>query len=242
MNEPLKTDLPETRGTTAAPALAATGALPALDDCELRARIGPLRVVHINHRGVIYREARDAQAVHLVVDGLVKLVSHVTDERTRIVRLLSAGDFLGLEGLFQPSYRQTAAALGKVSLYRIPVAALRRLRASDPAFYCRLLEAWYVHLQYADTWITQFSTGPIRPRVARLLRFLARAESAVELPRVRLLTCDEAAEVLGVTPESVSRYLAEFKRDRLLRRASPSDPDMFFCDLAGLHAVANGTA
>ena len=60
--------------------------------------------------------------------------------------------------------------------------------------------------------------------------------------RLRLLTCEEAAEALGVTPESVSRYLAEFKRDRLLRRASSSDPELFFCDLAALEAVASGLA
>ena len=242
MNEPLEDDLVETRGPTSATTRPGTASAPALDGRELRGRLGPLQVVHFNRRGVIYHEGHDAQSVHLVISGLVKLVTHVTEDRTRIVRLLSAGDFLGLEGLFERSHRQTAAALGEVSLYRIPLTAMRRLRAADPAFYCRLLERWYVHLRYADTWITQFSTGPIRPRVARLLGFLARTDAALGQPRLRLLTCEEAAEALGVTPESVSRYLAEFKRDRLLRRASSSDPELFFCDLAALEAVASGLA
>ena len=235
MNEPVTNDAVEAAGPPDA-----GGLLSELCGPDIAARLGPLRVTHFGHREIIYRECRNPRCVHLVISGLVKLVSHVTEGRTRIVRLLSAGDFLGLDGLFGNTYRQTAATLGEVSLYRIPMPLLQRLKSGEPQLYCRLLEHWYVHLGYADTWITQFSTGPIRPRVARLLRFLARSESAVELPRVRLLTCEEMAEVLGVTPESVSRSLAEFKRDGLLRRAEKSDPEVFFCDPPRLEAVAQG--
>lgn len=242
MNEPVPAGLAASEGSRAAGAQSAGGLLSELCGPDLAGRLGPLRVTHLHHREIVYRECRKAQSIHLVISGLVKLVSHVTDDRTRIVRLLSAGDFLGLDGLFQTAYRQTASALGEVSLYRIPLPLLRRLRSDEPRLYCRLLEQWYVHLDYADTWITQFSTGPIRPRVARLLKFLSRVESPAQRARVRLLTCDEMAEVLGVTPESVSRSLAEFKRDGLLRRALKSDPEVFFCDLAALDDVARGVA
>ena len=246
MSEPLKLDMSASRATQVTHAPQVNGPVvagagwPPLDGTDLVARLGGLRLVTFDHRDVIYRECRSARSIHLVISGLVKLVTHVTDERTRIVRLLSAGDFLGLDGLFEDAHRQTAIALGDVAMYRIPVSLLQGIKRRDPAFYCRLLECWYVHLAYADTWITQFSTGPIRPRVARLLKFLSEREVTAGPPRVRLLTCEEMAEVLGVTPESVSRSLAEFKREGLLRRASKSDPDQFFCDLARLDDVAQG--
>jgi CRP-like cAMP-binding protein len=242
MNEPVKIDMSTSYAAKVNGPVVAGDIWPPLDGPDLAARLGGLRVVTFNHRDVIYREGRSARSIHLVNSGLVKLDTHVTDDRIRIVRLLSAGDFLGLDGLFERAHRQTAVALGEVSMYRIPVSLLRGVKARDPAFYCRLLECWYVHLAYADTWITQFSTGPIRPRVARLLKFLSERETQVGAPRVRLLTCEEMAEVLGVTPESVSRSLAEFKRDGLLRRASRSDPDQFFCDLTKLDRVAQGVA
>jgi CRP-like cAMP-binding protein len=240
MNQPLKVDMSAPQAAKVNGPVAVGDALPPLDGTDLIARLGGLRVVTFDHRDVIYRECRGACSIHLVISGLVKLVTHVTDERTRIVRLLSAGDFLGLDGLFEEAHRQTAVALGQVTMYRIPVTLLRGVKSRDPAFYCRLLECWYVHLAYADTWITQFSTGPIRPRVARLLKFLSEREPNAGPPRVRLLTCEEVAEVLGVTPESVSRSLAEFKREGLLRRASRSDPDQFFCDLQRLDDIAQG--
>ena len=39
-------------------------------------------------------------------------------------------------------------------------------------------------------------------------------------PILTKITCEEMAEVLGVTPESVSRVLAQFKRDRILSHLS----------------------
>jgi CRP-like cAMP-binding protein len=242
MNEPAKIDMSASHPLRVNGPVAVDDIWSPLHGADLAARFGGMRVVSFDHRDVIYRECRSARSIHLVVSGLVKLVTHVTDDRTRIVRLLSAGDFLGLDALFENVHRQTAVALGEVTMYRIPVSLLHGLKRRDPAFYCRLLECWYVHLAYADTWITQFSTGPIRPRVARLLKFLSDREATGGPPRLRLLTCEEMAEVLGVTPESVSRALAEFKRDGLLRRASKSDPDQFFCDLSNLDQVAQGMA
>lgn len=242
MNQPVKIALPAAPVHRGSQALAGRAAHPAVDGIDLTQRLGGLRMVTFHHHDVIYRESPNAPSVHLLVSGLVKLVTHVSDDRLRIVRLLCGGDFLGLDALVEGGHRQTAVALGEVSLYRVPVPMLLGLKTRDPAFYCRLLECWYVHLAYADTWITEFSTGPIRPRVARLLRFLSQRAGVAGMPQVRLLTCEEVAEVLGVTPESASRWLAEFKRDGLLRRASGTDPDLFFCDLAGLDAIARGGA
>jgi CRP-like cAMP-binding protein len=189
---------------------------------ELAERLRPLRLSRLGPREVLYQEGARADCVYRVVAGLVKLVNHLPDGRARIVRLLSAGQFLGFEGLFGDTYDQMAVAVGDVRVHRIPMAALRRLKEGEPALYCRLLEAWLTHLGYADTWITQFSTGPIRARVARLVNFLARVEGG-SASWVRLLTCEEMAAVLGVTTESVSRTLAEFKRARLLRPCEGGD-------------------
>lgn len=206
---------------------------------DLLVRLGPLRVCHFRQREVFYREGERPQCLYAVASGRIKLSRYVTEGRARTIRLLDVGDLLGLGALFGDDHGETAVALEDASVYAIPMRRLQSLKACEPALYCDLLENCYSHLAYADTWITQFSTGPIRARVARLVDFLC-AEPALEglPPMVRLLTCEETAEALGVTPESVSRALAEFKRERLLRRASISDPELFVCDVPGLRAVA----
>ena len=74
------------------------------------------------------------------------------------------------------------------------------------------------NLNIADAWITQFSTGSIKARVARLITFLSYLETETPPDFVELLTCEEMASVLGVTTESVSRTLADFKRQQILQR------------------------
>ncbi len=77
--------------------------------------------------------------------------------------------------------------------------------------YFKLLKQGYLDLAKADRWIADFTTCGIKPRVARLVDFLSKIEFGESSTRVELLTVHEMAEMLGVTPESVSRVLAEFK-------------------------------
>jgi len=72
-----------------------------------------------------------------------------------------------------------------------------------------------------------FSTGGIRPQVARLLEY------GQPLDRVELLTVCEMAEILGVTQESVSRILATFKRGEILQKLSDPSREIYRIDAAG---------
>jgi CRP-like cAMP-binding protein len=172
---------------------------------------------------VVFREGDTADVVHVICSGLVKLISYLPNGRARIVRLHGRGSVLGLVGLMGHPHEHTAIAIEGVRAYRIPVSLLHGLKRSDPNLYGGLLEHWYQYLDTADMWITEFSTGPIRARVARLIRFLASIENEDESHQVTLLTSDEMAEVLGVTPESVSRVVADFKRSHVLRPLEPND-------------------
>ena len=45
-----------------------------------------------------------------------------------------------------------------------------------------------------------------------------------------LLTTEEMSEILGVTPESVSRVVAEFKREGILQPIENNDESLFTFD------------
>jgi CRP/FNR family transcriptional regulator len=121
-----------------------------------------------------------------------------------------------LGGLLNPVTEHAVVTVGPVEAYRLPLQELRRLKETKPSLYCALTETWYECLQEADLWITQFSCGSVRARVARLVNFLASLDPQGASSEVALLTCEEMAGVLAVTPESVSRVLADFKRSGLL--------------------------
>jgi CRP/FNR family transcriptional regulator len=190
-------------------------------------------------RHILYRQGEPAETLFAVRAGLVKLISHSPDGRARIVRLNGPGALLGFSGLLDRVYAHTAMAVAEVETGCIAAGAVTRLKRDHPELYCRLLESGYGDLKNADRWITEFSTGSIKARVARLVNFLATLQSGTA-QEVELLTCEEMAAVLGVTVESVSRILAEFKRGRLLRAVGAAPARLYAYDARALQRVARG--
>jgi CRP-like cAMP-binding protein len=186
---------------------------------------------------VLYRQGSASDTVTFITEGLVKLVTYLPNGRSRIVRLHRPGSILGMSGLIGRKNEHTAVAVTAVSTLRLPLEAIQRLRSDTPTTYARLLERWHIYLQHADTWITEFSTGPIRGRVARLLTFLSNFEPHAADSTVQLLTCEEMASILGVTTESVSRILAELKRQQVLTVDDSDARELYQADIGRLMEI-----
>lgn len=176
---------------------------------------------------IIYHEGADAETINIISKGLVKLLSYLPNGRARIVRLHGPGHIIGLSSLVQPEYEHTAVATNNVELLKIPTTFIKETRKQDPLFYLELTEQWHHYLREADVWITQFSTGSIRSRVARLITFLYYLEKEINPGYVRLLSGEEMASILGVTPESVSRVIAEFKRQHIVEPVATQTEVLF---------------
>jgi CRP/FNR family transcriptional regulator len=189
-------------------------------------------------KAVIYRESDRADRIYVIRSGLVKLLSYLPNGRARIIRLHASDHWFGLEGLLGQPYEHTAIAVGDVEVQHVAIHNLQRLNRDNPGVFAELLCQWHGALVHADRWISEFSTGGIRPRVARLLEFLAELEYGPPLDRVELLTVCEMAEILGVTQESVSRILATFKRSDILHKQSDPSREIYRLDAARLQREA----
>lgn len=190
------------------------------------------------HNELIYRSGEASKLLFIVRSGMLKLTTYLPNGRTRIVRLHKRGSLIGLDGLMGESHEHTAIAIDDVEVFQIPHSVFHRWKDEQPQLYNRLLEHWYEYLNYADTWITDFSTGSVKGRVARLLKFLANFESDTAPQIIEMLTTDEMAEILGVTPESVSRVVAEFKRGNILQAIENNTESFFTCNLERLEDIA----
>ena len=186
----------------------------------------------------IYQYNAESKSVFVVREGLVKLLTHLPNGQSRIVRLHKPGSMIGMDGLMDVSHQHSAVAVDAVKAFQVPHAELLRMKENEPQLYADLLEKWHEYLIYADTWITDFSTGKVWGRVARLVRFLARFDEDTEPQIVELLTTEEMSEILGVTPESVSRVIAEFKREGILESIENNPESLFVCDLRRLRQEA----
>ncbi|MGD2171523.1 MAG: Crp/Fnr family transcriptional regulator [Gammaproteobacteria bacterium] len=197
-----------------------------------------LRLSRYDAGDPVYRQGSDVEALYLVKSGRIKLMSYSQDGNARIVRLHKRGSVLGLNGLLNEKHDHTAIAVDDIELYILPIQVIRVIEGLDSEAYHKLLEYSHEYLKEADTWITEFSTGGIRGRVARLVLYLMSQDDSTGRREVALLTVNEMAEIIGVTPESVSRVLAEFKRNGILSVIDEKNPDVYRCDAAALNREA----
>jgi CRP/FNR family transcriptional regulator, anaerobic regulatory protein len=204
----------------------------------LRSMLNHSRHTEYDPHEVLYHQGSAIHNVIFITSGLLKLVVHLPNGRARIVRLHRPGSILGLGGLLEHNNEHTAVALTHVTALHLPLSAVQRLRTEEPETYINLAERWHDYLRDADMWITQFSTGPIRGRVARLLAFLAEFNLESADDELQLLTCEEMGSILGVTSESTSRILAEFKRKDILVIGDDQANELYNADLSRLHLIA----
>ncbi len=182
---------------------------------------------------VLYRAGDPARAVFTIRSGLLKLVQYLPDGRQRIVRLLRATDVTGLESLLGQPYQHDAIVLQQAEVCRIPLEVIQRLDRDNPKLRRELMVRWQRALDEADAWLTQLATGSARARMARLLQRLVggREDGACEL-----FGREDMGSMLGITTETASRIIAEFKRNGTLQEV-PGGVSLR-CDNAALNKIA----
>ncbi|KAF0117657.1 MAG: cyclic nucleotide-binding:Bacterial regulatory protein Crp [Rhodospirillaceae bacterium] len=167
-----------------------------------------------------------------VRSGLVKLLQFLPNGGYRIVRLARQGAVLGLETLLGGPYEHTAVALAPTFTCRIPCHVVCTLAGSYPKMYRQIMQLFRDFVHQADEWLTLLSTGSIRARIARLLLHLQ------DRPNDTLCTLfgrEDLAAILGTTPETASRVIAEMKRSGMVRHLGLN---RFRCDLDALNTIA----
>lgn len=171
---------------------------------------------------VLYHQGQSGAEVFSIRRGLVKLVLLGADGNERIVRLLGRGAVIGLELLDKDvPYRHSAITLQEVDLCRIPLPTLTDLYRQHPEL-CKSVGLQLQHqVDQTDRWIMQLNTGKARTRIAEMLLFLEET-NADQNGAIELLSRDDMAAVVGITKETASRIIAEFKRQGLLYQATTS--------------------
>ncbi len=178
---------------------------------------------------VVYHAGEPGHNMFTVRTGMMKLVQYLPDGGQRIVRLARATDVIGLECLVKPKYQHDAIVLQPTEVCRFPVAVVQELSRDNPALHQELMNRWERALEEADAWLTELSTGSARERVARLLLRLVNGDQC------SLFSREDMGAMLGITTETASRTIAEFKRKGLMTETAPNE---FALDLAQVKATA----
>ena len=173
-------------------------------------------------KSVVFTENSPAESMYVVRKGLIKLEETLSDGSARIVRVVRKGGIVGLETFLDNGqrYDQTAIALQDSELCRIPYDVTKSLLDSDPNFFNAVLNEWHLQIEASSKVIVEYSTGSLRQRLASVLLMLIEEANHNSLIEIEMIHIDDIASLTGVTRESVSRILAEFKRNKILIKSS----------------------
>ncbi|MBE2293920.1 MAG: Crp/Fnr family transcriptional regulator [Phycisphaerales bacterium] len=194
----------------------------------------PIKDIALGPQEALYRMQERGNHLFTLRGGVIKLVQYLPDGSQRIVRLLKDSDALGLEALVEQPYQHDAIALTDCEICAIPIAVIKSLSQHRPRLYQELMVRWQQALAEADIWLTQFTTGTARQRVARLLlRLSCCAEGNHPLP---LFGREDMGAMVGLTTETVSRAIAELRRQGVLRDRGSNIQE---CDREALRRIAD---
>lgn len=175
-----------------------------------------IEVHRLRPLSTLYEAGAKGDAVFAVRSGMIKLVHHLHNGDYRIVRLLRSGDMAGLNSLLGEAHKQTAIAINHAEVCRIPVEALTRSYTDHRELCKGLMQRWQKTLNDADTFVGELCTGCAESRVARLLLHLDTSGEAATIPRI---SREDMGAMLGISRETASRVMADFRRRRLIERS-----------------------
>lgn len=187
---------------------------------------------------VLYSVADAVETVWIIRSGLIKLERPLADGTYRIVRLARRSDVLALETLLGGTCDHTAVALADSDVCRVPLDVMRNVMRHHPGMGEQILRHWHSAVQRADDWLTSYSLGTARQKVARFLvglmencgsggvpdpQALARRDwpedpSPLEPSVITIPSRDDVGAILGITKETASRLIADFYRSGALSK------------------------
>lgn len=201
---------------------------------EMDAILQPIDNLHVPQNVVLYEQGTAAPNVFTLRHGLIKLKVDLPNGGQRIVRLLRPGDVAGMETLVGEPYHHTAIALQDADVCRIPREVVAELDRTCPSVHQALQQRWQRSVDQADHFIVALSTGPAEACMARLLITLGCDGT---LSETLLPSREDMGALLGITTETASRIMAEFRRRRLVHIEKGGCIDY---DLTALTQLAQG--
>ncbi|MDP8256420.1 MAG: Crp/Fnr family transcriptional regulator [Candidatus Alcyoniella australis] len=172
----------------------------------------------------IYWEQEPPEALHILVQGKVKLVKQGREGNETIVGMVGQGETFGeLAVLDGRPYDATALAMEPSTVLRLPRAEFISMLRSQPQIQGEIVLELVRRLRSCQEMLRSISSEQVEQRIARLLLKLAAqlGEQRSEQIRIGLhITRQEIANMVGTTVETTIRVLSRFTKRGLIETRS----------------------
>lgn len=169
-----------------------------------------------NKRDIIFREGDPCTHLYIVKEGMVLLSKTLPDGREQLMCPRGAGQLIGFCNAKSGTYPITAVALTPVNTCSIKHKDMKRVLEANPATALDVIALLNQELGKSQAMICNLGLKTALEKVASFVLSLLPAEATNDILLPLPLSRQEMAEMLGLTVETVSRIMAELRRENIL--------------------------
>ena len=180
------------------------------------------KIAHEYVRGqVIFYEGNPPLAVYCISSGVIKLYKSGKRDKKVVIRLLGPGETLGFRAVIaNEPYAATAETVEKTTVCAIPREVFEDVIRNDTDTTFRLIAKLATELRISEDEFVSRTQLSVAQRVARFLIWTlenlqahSKDTNRITLPLLR----EEIAQMVGTTPETLSRVFRDFSERKILK-------------------------
>lgn len=161
----------------------------------------------------IYNAGQENPFLYVVHQGKIKISRYNDDGNEQVVRVLSAGDFAGEHALFTKGFADDfAISLEDSMVCVLDGNSLKKHMIEKPEISIQIINELSNRLSDTENKLEQYSLSSVEKRLADSIINLSQGKSSFVLPISKF----DWASMLGMSQETLSRKLREFKNKKII--------------------------
>lgn len=203
---------------------------------ELANRFEDRQLKKLRPKEMIYMEGDTAAYLYIITTGKIKTYKTNDFGKEYITEIFNPGDYFGHLALFNnTTHQQSAMTLEQSEVIFIPRQAFFRMLNAQNKLAVRFAKMLSQNMSETEDRLLGLAYNSARKRVAEALLFLYRQYNTKEDTGFSFpVNRENLSAIAGVSPESVSRNLSDFKDERLILTDSGNIRITDFKGLSGL--------
>lgn len=169
-------------------------------------------------KDLIYAEGDTAHSLYMIQSGKIKIYKTNEFDKDYIVEISKSGEIFGYTVLFDDGiHRESAVAIENSEVISIPKQDFFEVLAKNIRLSIGFIKCLSRHYLDAEEKLLQLAYDSARKRVAEALLFISGKYNPDRLPDNDLnVQREDISALAGISPESVSRNLSDFKDEGLI--------------------------
>lgn len=172
----------------------------------------------LRKKDLLYMEGDSPNYLYFIITGKLKIFKSNELGKEYIIDIYKEGDFLGHNALLEDNkHRHSAMAIEHSEVALIPRQDFFQLLYSNNEVAMKFIKLLSSHFSRAGEKLLKLAYDSARKRIAEAIIFISKKYQAEENDDLSFVLHRENISALsGISPETVSRNMTEFRRDGLI--------------------------